>query len=180
MGLFDRFKRVEERSGGYTIDILGDCFVVNGERLEVPIHIDALTRVLGEPRAKRFKTKEKDRGINELIAGEAITDRTNYFWDSLGLKAYTYNGSVVNTFGIQFAKADYESAKIGSKTKFKGVVTINGQPWFPVVMAGKDKEVFREVQVGNYLVTAEYTDFDQDDSTRGETDFTGLEIQLMK
>lgn len=183
MGLFDNLfnKKYEEASKAtqsYIIDIRDDCFVVNGQRLEVPIHIEALTRAFGEPRAKHFKTKESEREINEEISGEPITDRVNYFWDGLGLKAYTYNGSVVNTFGIQFAKADYETKKIGTKAKFKGTVTINGQPWFPVAMAGLDKEVFREFYVGNYLITAEYTDFDQDDATRDETSFTGLEIQL--
>lgn len=179
MGFFDRFKRVEERSREYTIDIRDDCFVINGIRLEIPIHIDALKKALGEPRAQRF-IKQKNRPLNELIAGEPVTNRTNYFWDSLGLKAYTYNGSVVNTFAIQFIKADYENNKIGARTKFKGTVTINGGDWLPVVLAGEDKEVFREFAVGEYLINAEYTDFDQDDSARDETSFTGLEIQLKK
>lgn len=183
MGLFDKFfgkkyEQASEATKSYTIDICGDCFIINGQKLEVPIHIDALTRIFGEPRAKHFKTKESEREINEKIAGEQITDRTNYFWDGLGLKAYTYNGSVVNTFGIQFNKADYETKKIGTIAKFKGTVTINGQPWLPVALAGEDKDVFREFTVGNYLITAEYTDFDQDDATRDETSFTGLEIQL--
>lgn len=183
MGLFDKlfnqkYEQASKVTESYVIDIRDDCFVVNGQRLEVPIHIDALARVLGEPRAKHFRTKESDREINEKIAGEPITDRVNYFWDGLGLKAYTYNGSVVNTFGIQFVKADYETKKTGTKAKFKGTVTINGQPWLPVALAGLDKEVFREFYVGNYLITAEYTDFEQDDSTRDETSFTGLEIQL--
>lgn len=183
MGLFDKFfgnkyEQASKATESYVIDICDDCFVVNGQRLEVPIHIEALARVLGEPRAKRFKTKESDRGIIERIAGEPITDRTNYFWDGLGLKAYTHNGSVVNTFGIQFIKAGYETKNIGTKAKFKGTVTINGQPWLPVALAGRDKEVFREFSVGNYLITAEYSDYDQDDLTRDETSFTGLEIQL--
>lgn len=183
MGLFDslfnkKYERASEATKSYVIDIRDDCFVINGRKLEVPIHIDALTKALGEPRAKHFKTKESEREINERIAGEPITDRVNYFWDGLGLKAYTYNGSVVNTFGIQFIKADYETKKSGTKAKFRGTVTINGQHWLPVVLAGRDEEVFRELYVGNYLITAEYTDFDQDDSTRGETSFTGLEIRL--
>lgn len=183
MGLFDRilnkkYEQAAEETRSYTIDIRDDCFVINEERLEVPIHIDALTRILGEPRAKHFKTKDSEREINEEIAGEPITDRTNYFWDGMGLKAYTYNGSVVNTFGIQFIKADYETSKSGTKAKFKGTVTINGEPWLPVVLAGEDNEFMRHVYLENYLITAEYTDFEQDDSTRDESSFTGLEIQL--
>lgn len=185
MGLFDKIfgnrgEQAQSATEGYVIDIRDDCFVVNGQRLEVPMHIDALAKALGKPRAKHFKTKESDREITERIAGEPITDRVNYFWDELGLKAYTYNGSVVNTFGIQFTKADYETKNIGTKAKFKGTVTINGQPWLSAAMAGRDKEVFREFNVGNYLITAEYTDFEQDDATRDETSFTGLEIQLKK
>lgn len=178
MGFFDIFKKTEELSADFTIDIRDDCFIINGQKLEVPIHIEALTRALGTPRAKRFRNKAESEHVLEVLHSETISKRVNYFWDSLGLKAYTYNGSVVNTFAIQFNKADYESGRSGAKTKFKGTVTINGEPWFPVVMAGEDMEVFREINVGNYLLTAEYTDFEQEDSTRGEKDFTGIEIQL--
>lgn len=163
---------------GYVIDIQGDCFILNGTRIEVPMHIGAFTAILGNPRAQKFKNKPGDKEFFERTEHEQITQRVNYMWDELGLKAYTLNGSVVNTFEIEFKKADYETKKSATKTKFKGKVTINGKPWFNEMMSGKDFEVFRRKVVGNYSLIAEYADFEQDDSTRTENDFTGIEIQL--
>lgn len=164
-------------SGEITIDIRKHCFVINGNKLEVPIHIDALSAVLGEPRAHRFKTDANARQVLETTRGEPVTNRVNYTWDALGLMCYTHNGKVVNTFGIQTQKQTNVSPS-NAKSQFMGTITINGQPWLPVIMAGKDCDVMRQVCVGEYLITAEYTDFDQDDLTRDETSFTGLEIQL--
>ena len=182
MGLFDSLfgkkkPTISEKTTNFTIDIQGDCFIINGSRLEVPMHIDALTAVLGEPRRVGFKTKPEDREFLEKLHKEPVTDRVNYAWDGLGLMCYTYNGKVVNTFGICMQPSDNKSPS-NPKGLFGGTVLIGGQPWFPVIMRGKDCEVMRELNFGEYLLTAEYTDFDQDDSTRTEKDFTGIEIQL--
>lgn len=170
-------EEVSELSKSYSIDICDDCFVINGKRLEVPMHIDALSAVLGEPRAVSFKTREEDREFLERTRKEPVTNRVNYAWDKLGLKCYTYNGKVVNTFGICTCPQTNNSPS-NPKMLFGGRITINGGPWLSAIMSGKDEGVFREVNIGNYLITAEYTDFDQDDLTRDETSFTGLEIQL--
>ena len=176
-GFFGKKKAADADSSGYTIDIRPDCFVINGQRLEVPMHISALKKVLGEPRAHKFKTDADTRQFLEESRGEPVTNRVNYTWDSLGLMCYTHNGKVVNTFGIQTQKQTNNSPS-NARSQFRGTITINGQPWFPYVMAGKDLEVMREAYVGDYLISAEYTDFEQDDSSRDETSFTGLEIQL--
>lgn len=76
---------VSEKTTNFTIDIQGDCFIINGSRLEVPMHIDALTAVLGEPRRVSFKTKPEDREFLEKLHSEPVTDRVNYAWDELGL-----------------------------------------------------------------------------------------------
>lgn len=170
-------EEVSEISKSHSIDICDDCFVINGKRLEVPMHIDALSAVLGEPRAVGFKTKQEDREFLEKLHSEPVTNRVNYAWDELGLMCYTYNGKVVNTFGICIQPQTNNSPS-NPKMLFGGRITINGNPWLPVVLAGKDCTVMRETYVGDYLITAEYTDFDQDDLTRDESSFTGLEIQL--
>lgn len=184
MGFFgdlfgNKNKKINKSEGsfGYEIDICDDCFVINGERLEVPVHIDALARVLGEPRAHRFKTDADTKRFLETTRGEPVTNRVNYTWDELGLMCYTHNGKVVNTFAVQLQKQTNNSPS-NAKSQFKGRITINGAPWLPVIMAGEDAEVMRRAFVGDYLITAEYTDFEQDDITRDETSFTGLEIQL--
>lgn len=183
MGLFGSLfgKKTEKASAfssrDYLIDICDNSFVINGKKLDLPIHIDALTAVLGKPRSVSFKTSEKDRQFLEQLHSEPVTNRVNYTWDALGLKCYTLNGKVVNTFGI-CTQPQTNNAPSNPKGLYEGRLTINGQPWLPVVMAGKDCEVMREVYMGSYLISAEYTDFEQDDLTRDETSFTGLEIQL--
>ena len=164
-------------SKSISIDICDDHFMINGTKLDLPVHIDALTAVLGKPRSVSFKTKAEDREFLEELHSEPVTNRVNYTWDALGLKCYTLNGKVVNTFGI-CTQPQTNNAPSNPKGLFEGKLTVNGQPWFPVVMAGKDCEVMREVYMGSYLISAEYTDFEQDDATRDETSFTGLEIQL--
>lgn len=182
MGLFQKLfgkspETVSEVTRDYTIDIRDDCFVINGQKLEVPMHIDALTRVLGEPRAKHFRTDAKSQQILETLHSEPVSNRVNYTWDELGLMCYTYNGKVVNTFGICIQPQTNNSPS-NPKMLFGGTVTINGAPWLPVVLAGSGSDFFREVKVGSYLIAAGYTDFEQDDETRDETSFTGFEIQL--
>ncbi len=168
---------ISEKTLNYTIDIQGDCFIINGSRLEVPIHIDALSAVLGEPRKVSLNTKPEDREFLQELHGEPVTNRVNYVWDKLGLMCYTHNGKVVNTFGICLQPTSYTSSST-PKGLFGGTLLICGQPWLSAVLAGKDCEVMRQVVLGDYLLTAEYTDFEQDDSTRTEKDFTGIEIQL--
>lgn len=141
------------------------------------MHIDALTAVLGEPRKVSFKTDPENKEFLEKLHSSPVTDRVNYAWDELGLMCYTYNGKVVTTFGICMQPSDCASPAT-PRMLFGGTVLIGGQPWFPVVMRGEDCDVMRELNFGEYLLTAEYTDFDQDDDTRTEKDFTGIEIQL--
>lgn len=183
MGLFDKLfgkktPGVSEKSREFTIDIRDDCFMINGGRLDVPIHISALEAVLGKPRKTSFKTDEEDREIYEkLHPGEVFVQRVNYTWDDLGLMCYTNNKSVVNCFGICLNPTDY-NVDSNPKTLFGGTVLISGKPWLGEVLSGEDMDVMRELVVGSYLITAEYTDFEQDDSTRDESSFTGIEIQL--
>lgn len=166
-------------SGNITIDIREDGFVINGKKLDIPTHIKALSDVLGKPSRKTaFKTSEEDKEVYaKMHPGEILVQRVNYTWDGLGLMCYTNNGSVVNCFGICMNPAGYNAAS-DPKSMFKGTVLINGKPWLGVMKAGKDLEVFRKVILGSYSLVAEYTDFEQDDSTRGESSFTGIEIQL--
>lgn len=169
---------IGESSHEFKIEIGENGFSINGTQLDVPIHITALSDILGKPRRTGFKTDAEDREIYEkLHPGEVFVQRVNYTWDDLGLMCYTNNGSVVNCFGICLNKSDYNVAS-NPKKMFGGTVLINGKPWLDAVLAGKDLEVMRQLVVGDYSLTAEYTDFDQDDSKRDEKSFTGIEIQL--
>lgn len=180
MGCFDRLFGAGNGNGDsekYSIDIRDDCFYINGKKLEVPIHINTLKAVLGEPRKKYFRTNKEDREFLEEYNKEQITKRVNYFWDGPGLMCYTNNGEVVNCFGIVFRHGDFDLS-VQPKGLYKGVVTINGNPWFDVIKSGEDCEFYMEKRVGFYKLTAEYADFNQPADERTEESFNGIEIQL--
>lgn len=169
---------ISERSKSITIDIRNDGFIIDGKKLEIPMHIDAFSAVLGKPRAVKHKTSAEDKEFLEEMHNEPVTKRVNYAWDDLGLKCYTLNGKVVNTFGICLNPNDI-CIECDPKTLFGGTVTIMGDDWFEAVMMGEDNDFIRNLGIGdNILVTAEYTDPFVDDSTRDKTSFTCLEIQL--
>ena len=188
MGLFDKLLKnnnktpsteVSERSKSMKIDIRNDGFIIDGKKLDIPMHIDAFAAVLGKPRAVKFKTDKEDKEFLEEMHNEPVTKRVNYAWDDLGLMCYTLNGKVVNTFGICLNPKDFY-IESDPKTLFGGTVTIMGDDWFEAVMMGVDKDVIRDLGIGDsILVTAEYTEPFVDDSERDKTSFTGLEIQLM-
>ena len=184
MGFFSRLfgkkkSAVLSNSKAITIDIREDGLEINGRKLDVPTHIKALSDILGKPRKVPCKTSAEDKEVYaKLHPGEILVQRINYTWDELGLMCYTNNGSVVNCFGIEFNPPEGYNSASTPKKMFGGTVFISGKPWLGVMMAGKDLEVFRKIVLGNYSVVAEYTDFEQDDSTRDESSFTGIEIQL--
>lgn len=169
--------RISERSKSMTIDIQGDCFVINGNKFEIPMHIDALSAILGKPRAVKFKTDPEMREFLEELENTPVTNRVNYAWDDLGLMCYALNGKVINAFGIHLRQQTHNSPA-NPKTHFGGKITINGQHWLPIVMSGVDEDTSRHVILGNLTMTASYSDCYQDDSTRDETSFTAFEIQL--
>lgn len=168
---------ISERSKSMTIDITGDYFTINGEKLEIPMHIDTLKAILGNPRAVKFETDPEMRAFLEEMEGGPVTNRVNYAWDDLGLMCYTLNGKVVNAFGIHLRQQNHNSPA-NPKTHFGGKITINGQNWLPIVMAGDNTDSSRRVILGNLLLTASYSDYYQDDATRDETSFSTFEIQL--
>lgn len=180
--MFEFFKRLfgkkQPKIAAESIKIdFGENGVIIGEnRLEIPSHISELERILGKPRAVRYKTKAKDREFLEKIHGKGLADeRINYAWDELGLYCYTFGG-MISCFAVLFESR--LNLKHEPHKAFSGKVTINGRPWIEAVSAGEDAEVMMRVKTGEYLITAEFIDFEQDPKTRSEKSYTGLEFQL--
>ncbi len=158
------------------IDFSENGIVIGGNHLEIPSHISEFERILGKPRAVKYKTKAKDREFLESIHGKGLADkRVNYAWDELGLYCYTFGG-MLSCFAVLFeSRLDLKHEP--HKT-FSGKVTINGRPWIESVSAGEDAEVMMRVKTGEYLITAEFIDFEQEPGSRNEKSYTGLEFQL--
>ncbi len=171
MGFFGLFgKKSLISPEDVVVELNEDRITVNGVRIDIPTHIDALVKILGKPRKAAFKGKDMNR--------------VNYAWDKLGLCCYTKNGSVVYCFEMRLNKGEI-CPKHYPKEFFKGKVTINGIPWLdavknapPTPIAPEEPEFFREITLGSYSALAEYVDFEQDENSRTEKDFTTLSVQL--
>lgn len=185
MGFADHFKNLfgvkktpHQTAIITSIDITGSGLYINGTSVDMPTHISALEKLLGKPRAEKYKTKEETVEYLESVHGKGmIVNRANYAWDDLGLYCYTNNGTVLSAFGIRLSKQGDEY-KHYPKAEFKGTVTIEGKPWFAVMNSAEDKEVFRRLELGCYSIIADYTDpFDEPDS-RTEKSYTCIEVNL--
>ncbi|MCM1298100.1 MAG: hypothetical protein NC203_06060 [Firmicutes bacterium] len=160
------------------VDLRSDRITINQSVLTLPIDIMRLIQILGEPRVQQFETKLEDKEfLEKLHSGAQVTNRANYMWDGLGIKCYTLDGTTVNTIGVELNQGFLEYPHI-PQNKFAGTVTIEGKPWLSEINKGVDcNEILRQLYLGNYLLTAEYTDFEQISGTPSEKDYTGIEIQ---
>ena len=131
--LFNK-KPVPVKSGDTVgVDFNGKNIGINGNKLVIPFQIGEISAILGEPRAVHYETKPEDKEFFDKTYGaNSAVNRTNYFWDSLGIKCYTLDGRTVNTFSVELNKGvlEYPNAP---ESLFKGNVTINGKPWLPQV-----------------------------------------------
>ena len=187
MGLFDIFKknRVNKLEPSEIVVVLDeDSITLNGVSIDIPTHIDVLTRLLGKPREvvcpKEDTSKNSDE-VNRIIEQNLTTRRVNYAWDKLGLYCYTKNGSVVYTIGIRMHEGEICPKHYPSEF-FQGKVSIKGMHWLEAVKTlpnlDADMDFFMTVDLGLYTAIAEYRDYEQEPSSRTENDYTDIEIQL--
>ncbi len=169
---------VSPKSESFCIDVRDNGFIINGQRLEVPLIISEFEAVLGKARGVRFKMSERDLELMRLVLHEDGSGRTNYAWDELGMMCYTNNGTVVNTFGVIFSKP----CVITDATPgflYGGSFTINGADWFDVILGGVDQGTSRHARVGDLTLCAAYIDCDRDNELECPRDnFSGIEISL--
>lgn len=159
-------------------DISENGIFINGTRLDIPIHIDAMEKLLGTPRSQKYKTDSGDIEFLEPSFGKGmVTKRVNYAWDELGIYCYTMNAKVVHCIGFLFRSDPEMNLKHNPNRLFSGNLTINGKPWDREIMRGEDCEVLRELPVGGYMVTAEYSNpFSAEKS--GDGGYNCVEVQL--
>lgn len=163
-----------------SIDITGTNIIINKNKLALPSDIDKITAVLGAPRAVQYETNIDDKNfLDKLHGSNSVTNRVNYFWDSIGIKCYTLDSRTVSTFAIELNQGALTFPNT-TEGLFKGVVTINGRPWLPQIKAGTDLEVMQQLRLGKYSLACEYTDFEQQPSQRTERDYTSIEVGLAK
>ncbi len=166
MGFFDFFRNLfsgskpKISSQDLKIDLTENGMTINGRNIDIPCHLDILKELLGKP----TKTGKKHHG--------------NYKWDELGLRCYTNSqSSVVNCIGIKTSAGECDT-KHDPECMFKGVLTINGEPWEEFMSHGVDEEVARQRDFGIYSLFSEYTDFEKGDSDGCKGAYVGVEISI--
>ena len=166
MGFFDFFKNL---FGGakptidtstLTIDVAKNVMSVNGTAVEIPCHIDGMSKLFGKPR--------KFVGANG--------GNVNYTWDDIGIYCYTRGNGVVHCIGVKVNKGDME-LKYDPKTLFKGTLTINGMPWEQVMFEGENMDgFFRKREFDGLSLVSEFVDFEKADSEGCNGAYSGVEI----
>lgn len=178
-GKFKREFKVAPKSGSLTVDIGDDGFVINGNKLEIPITIDKLREILGKPRRDACRTSKRDKKITELLMHEYVSKRVNYVWDKFGMMCYTNNGTVVNAFAVIMNKPRVVTPSV-PRALFGGRVRINGEDWHKAVLRGEDSGFSRHLNVGHFLIVSSYINCDCDNSECPRDNFSGVEISLLR
>lgn len=166
MGLGEFFRNLfggskpKVKSEELSIDLTEDGMTINGRRIDIPCHLDMLKELLGKP----VKTGKKHHG--------------NYKWDELGLRCYTNSGNnVVTCIGVKTNEGECDT-KHDPTGMFKGVLTINGEPWEEFMSHGVDEEVARQQDFGVYSLFSEYADFEVADTNGCKGAYVGVEISI--
>ena len=69
-----------------SVDISSGGMTINGMKLDVLVHLDSAEKLLGTPRAMKFRTSAENREFLEETHGEGmVSNRVNYTWDDLGI-----------------------------------------------------------------------------------------------
>ena len=160
-----------------TVDFTEQGMNINGETIGIPVEMDVLTELLGEPRATEYQTDLED--IPDYMLEEfpeMALKRINYTWDELGIYCYTTEGQPVNCIGVMVNKnLDVEHYP---EKMFDGEMTICGEPWYEVMRNGTDLELFRTVTLGDYMLLSEHTDIYAIEASHSAADYVGIEFQL--
>lgn len=166
MGFFDFFK---DLFGGskpkyapeeLNINITDTSVSINGNIIEVPCHLDRLKAFFGKPR--KFVGK---------------SGNINFTWDDLGVYCYTKGNNVVYCIAVKAHKGDIVT-DTDPRSMFKGVLTINGEPWEEVMHGGEDLDVARERVLNGLALFSEYVDMEKGDSEGCRGAYSGVEVSL--
>ncbi len=153
-----------------SLDFAEDGMHVGDRVIPLPVDGEELIALWGEPRVV----------VHEDPEYPDLPKRTNYVWDEKGIFCYLYKKgelySDVNCIGVVVNKDnDYVHYP---QNLFEGTMTIEGEPWYEVLPAGEDLELFRVYTVGKYSLWSEYTDIFDPEKTGTAADYIGIEMSI--
>ncbi len=160
------------------INLTSNGIEVDGNLLDVPVHIVAAKRLFGKPRAEKFRTSKCLRQVLEKRFGKGtVKKRVNYAWDKLGIYCYTLDGKVIYDFGIRLSTEGkyYRQYPI---SVFKGTLTIEGRPWTEVIKDASDEVTCCHYHAGGYFIKIDYNELLEESQKREEKDYVRIEFGI--
>jgi hypothetical protein len=154
MGLFDKLfgkkpdntndntqRSTKTDSSLYEINATKDGVFVNGSLLSIPLNIDELIRVFGEPRLPQVAAGEDFKGTSQVM-----------IWDNSGIYAF-YKDDKTATLDIQFEfDQDWEAKddihKWRPHGEFQGSFFVNGTPYREI----ENDAYLTEKKTGNWVI----------------------------
>ena len=154
MGFFDKFRKapsIEDfdttPSQHIKFALTEEVLDINGTKLTMPCHKDALTGIFGE------YTLSMDN-----IGGTGV--RYIYLWHELGIVAYSRDDESVNCISLQYFPNEKKYALNSTKNIFGGTVTVDGADWMTLFVDEKQPKLdgmklpFKLVHHGNFTLCA--------------------------
>lgn len=159
------------------IDIRNDVIVINGTEVGAALGVEELKAVLGEPRVQQTEPDKNYREYMEKRRGKDYFETSrSLVWDEAGIYSHTVDGKTLASMGLVFNNSK-KTAVHTPKSNFPGKLTINGEDWLSAVKKGRDMfGNYCKLEVGSFVLFAEYAPGKKPIDERGESDFTLIEM----
>lgn len=159
------------------IDIRDDSIVVSGETISSKLELDALKKVLGEPREQKTEPDKNYRAYMEERRGKDYFENCkSLVWDDLGIYSHSDDGKTLVSIGMVFDNT-HKTAPHTPKSNFPETLKINGVDWLTALKSGHDMfGNYCKFDLKSFVIFAEYTPVKMPLSERTEKDFTLIEI----
>lgn len=159
------------------IDIRDDCIVINGTEVNAALNLEELKAILDEPRVQKTEPDKNYREYMEKRRGKDYFENSrSLVWDDAGIYSHTVDGKTLASLGLVFDNS-HKTAAHTPKNNFSGKLTINGEDWISVLRTGKDMfGNYCKIDVGSFVIFAEYSVKNKPLGERFEADFNLIEI----
>ncbi len=199
MGFFDLFKKnepvIDEHdpaedfdrtpSQNIAINVTEECVEINGKQFMLPIKMEELVQLFGEPKKHtfgkvniEFLTEEQ----NDMINNSVSEQRANFSWDNLGLYVFTNEGRYADCLMVMLRPCvDREDPDSYPTNMFGGTLTINGAHWFEFLKPVKPEysnSSNKKRALGRHIIYGEFTKREFKDKKRTDKHYGHIQISL--
>ena len=199
MGFFSLFKKnepvIEEHdpaedydrtpSQNISINVTEEHIEINGKQYTLPIKMEELVQLFGEPVKHtfgkvniEFLTQEQ----NDMINNSVSEQRANFAWNELGLYAFTNEGKYAKALMVRLRpRVDRDAPEHYPTNMFGGTLTINGEHWFEFLKPVKPEysnSSNKKRALGRYIIFGDFTEREFKDKKRTDKHYGHIQISL--